>query len=90
VEPLGSMDMVLELLVRVLQFESNCIITNKIYHKKRAEIHFTAVLQFSDQPSKFHTHTHTSQLQYVSYDTRDQITRTLKILCLFYYSNSMK
>jgi hypothetical protein len=77
VEPSDSMDMVWELLVCVLQFKSNCIITNKIYHKKRREIYFTTV-QFSDLPSKLHTHTYTLQLKYVSYDTRDQITCTLK------------
>jgi len=85
------MDMVLELLVCVLQFKSNCIITNKIYHKKGEKYISQQYNNFQIYLQNFtHTHTHTLQLKYVSYDTRDQITRTLKILCLFYYSNSMK
>jgi len=87
VEPSGSMDMVLELLVYVLQFESNSIITNKIYHKKGQKYISQQYYNFQINLQNF---THTLQLQYASYDTRDQITRTLKILCLFYYSNSMK
>jgi hypothetical protein len=60
----------------LLQFKSNCIITNKIYHKEWTEVYFRAVKLFSDQPSKIHTHA--LQLQYVCCDTRNQITCTFK------------
>lgn len=74
------MDMVWELLVCVLQFKSNCIITNKIYIIKKGEKYISQQYNnFQIYLQNFtHTHTHTLQLKYVNYDTRDQITCTLK------------
>ena len=58
--------------------------------KKDRNIFHSSTTIFRSTFKTSHTHTHTLQLKYVSYDTTDQITRTLKILCLFYYSNSTK
>jgi len=51
--------MVWELLVCVLQFESNCIITNKIYHKKGQKYISQQYNNFQINLQNFtHTHTH--------------------------------
>jgi len=53
------MDMVWELIVCVLQFKSNCIITNKIYHKKGQKYISQQYNNFQIYLQTSHTHTHT-------------------------------